>query len=65
MTTADLIDQAGGFTQYASRFLEIRRLDGSYKTYRMKLGRQSTNDVDLIVPNIPLRPGDQVLSPRF
>jgi hypothetical protein len=63
ITAIDAIRQAGGFTIFAGRELEVVHLDGSHEIYRLTTDRQGTNDTGWIVPNISLKPGDNVLSP--
>ena len=58
MTLADAIQLAGGFTDFAPRRLEIRRWDGSRESHRL------TSDLRL-KQNVVLRPGDQIISPKW
>lgn len=64
MTAADLVRQAGGFTVFAWGMVWIQHYDGTREKYRLKVARELTNGIAFYIPNIPLKPGDQVLNPR-
>ncbi len=65
MTAANLVHQAGGFTIFAWSTIVIIHYDGSRERYHLKAsGREMTNGTDYIIPDIPLKPGDQIQNPR-
>jgi len=53
MTLRDSITVAGGFTDFAGRYLGLQHWDGSEERYR--LGKEMT-----ITINPELKPGDQI-----
>lgn len=57
MTLQDAIDEAHGFTDFASRKFRVRHSDGSLDIYELDSKMHLTN-------NLPVLPGDRIFSPR-
>ena len=57
MRLNDAIEAAGGFSEFASRRIKLRHLDGTVETYRLRGNWTVTN-------NPALKPGDRVQNPR-